>query len=186
LNEEQDPAAVEKVHSKFAGILMTGEDVRYIAVQKKPVINVSPDCVIVTNKRLVICRPRLLGGFDFEDHLWREVGDVHLEEGIIGGTLTIKTVGGKTIVVDYLPKAQARKTYSLAQEMEELVHEERRQRDLEDKRAAAGGVFLPNQGDKPAKDDPMQVLSKLKNLLDAGLITQEEYDKKKSEVLARM
>jgi hypothetical protein len=71
--------------------------------------------------------------------------------------------------------------------MEELVHEERRQRELEDKRAAAGGVFLQGAGGVPAaKEDPMQVLTKLKSLLDAGLITQAEYDKKKAEVLERM
>ncbi|RBC45355.1 hypothetical protein BRN12_04545, partial [Xanthomonas oryzae pv. oryzae] len=37
-----------------------------------------------------------------------------------------------------------------------------------------------------ASDDPVQVLSKLKQLLDAGLVTQEEFDAKKAEVLARL
>ena len=193
MNEEQDPAVVEKVHEKFSGILTTNEEVRYIAVQKKPVVNVSPDSVLLTNKRIVICKPRLLGGFEFEDYIWRDVGSVHLKEGLMGSTLSVKTVANKQIVVDYLPKAQARKTYSIAQEMEERVREERRQHDLEAKRAAAGGVVVqaplqhsPVPVVAPVKEDPMQVLSKLKNLLDAGLITQAEYDNKKSEVLARM
>ncbi len=38
----------------------------------------------------------------------------------------------------------------------------------------------------PAQDDPMEVLGKLKKLLDAGLIEQSEYDAKKKEVLARL
>ena len=45
LNEEQDPKAVEKIISKLNGLLMKGEEVIYIAVQKKPAINLSPDCV---------------------------------------------------------------------------------------------------------------------------------------------
>jgi hypothetical protein len=45
LNEDQDPKAIEKVAVKLNGILMTGEEVEYIAVQKKPAVNISPDCV---------------------------------------------------------------------------------------------------------------------------------------------
>lgn len=37
-----------------------------------------------------------------------------------------------------------------------------------------------------SKDDPMETLSKLKKLLDAGLIEQAEYDAKKAEILSRM
>lgn len=37
-----------------------------------------------------------------------------------------------------------------------------------------------------ATEDPMEVLGKLKKLLDAGLIEQAEYDAKKAEVLSRM
>ena len=35
-------------------------------------------------------------------------------------------------------------------------------------------------------DDPMEVLSKLKRMLDAGLIEQAEYDAKKAEILSRL
>lgn len=37
-----------------------------------------------------------------------------------------------------------------------------------------------------AKEDPLAVLKKLKEMLDAGLITQAEFDTKKTEILARM
>ena len=37
-----------------------------------------------------------------------------------------------------------------------------------------------------AKEDPIEVLGKLKKLLDAGLIEQAEYDAKKAEILSRM
>jgi membrane protease subunit (stomatin/prohibitin family) len=36
------------------------------------------------------------------------------------------------------------------------------------------------------RDDPLQTLKKLKDMLDAGLITQAEFDTKKTEILARM
>ena len=39
---------------------------------------------------------------------------------------------------------------------------------------------------QPATEDPMTVLTKLKQLQEAGLITQEQYDAKVSEVMSRM
>jgi len=38
----------------------------------------------------------------------------------------------------------------------------------------------------PSSEDTLQTLQKLKGLLDTGLITQEEYDTKKAEILSRM
>lgn len=49
----------------------------------------------------------------------------------------------------------------------------------------------PNQNNtqtppSPPQEDPMEVLGKLKKMLDAGLIEQAEYDAKKAEILSRM
>lgn len=123
-------------------ILTTGEEVSYIAVQKRPMVNVAPECVVLTSKRFILYMPKLLGGANFEDYIWRDLRDARLQEGFMGATLTMQTMGGKVIAVEYLPKAQARRLYAVAQEMEERVCEERRSRELEDKRAAAGGVIL--------------------------------------------
>ena len=38
----------------------------------------------------------------------------------------------------------------------------------------------------PSQEDPMEVLGKLKRMLDAGLIEQAEYDAKKAEILSKM
>jgi len=37
-----------------------------------------------------------------------------------------------------------------------------------------------------SQDDPMEKLAKLKNMVDGGLITEEEYNTKKGEILAKM
>jgi membrane protease subunit (stomatin/prohibitin family) len=56
----------------------------------------------------------------------------------------------------------------------------------------AGQVLNPaanteqNQNTNPKGEDPVEVLAKLKKLLDAGLIEQSEYDAKKAEILSRM
>jgi hypothetical protein len=186
-NEEQDPKVVEQVLSKVKHILTTGEEVKYIAVQKK-LVNISPDSVVLTNKRFIIYKPSLTG-ISFEDYPWRDLHDAKIKETLLGAWLSYQTVHGRFVSIDSLPKAQARRLYALSQEMEEKARVERRERELEDKRAAAGGVVVQSASalaPAPAVPDPLATLQKLKGMLDAGLISQAEYDQKKAEILAAM
>lgn len=192
LNEDQDPKAIEKIAGKLNGLLMNGEALEYIAVQKKPAVNLSPDCVALTNKRIIFCRPKTLGlSMEFQDYIWKDIHDCHMKEGILGAEFSIRTVKGQTNKIDYLPKAQARKLYTNAQEQEEKQREHRRQLELEDKRAAAGNISVTTatQSQPVAAqqaDDPLVALQKLKTLLDSNLIEQSEFDAKKAEILSRL
>ncbi len=190
LTEEQDPAQVQQVVAKVQQILTSGEEILYVAVQK-PLMIFSPDSVVLTNKRFIVYRPTLLGGANFQDYIWLDLHDARLSEGMINSTVTLQTFKGQFLSVGDLPKAQARKLYAFAQEMEERVREERRARDMEEKRAGAGGIVL--QGGLPTapapapapQEDPMQKLKKLKDMLDAGLITAQEYEAKKADILSK-
>src|SRR6201996_930941 len=139
LNEEQDPKTVEKIYLRLADLLTTGEETLYIAVQKKPVVNLFPDCVAITNKRVLFFTPANLGlSIKFIDFVWKDIVDVVIKEEIIGAIFTIRTTNGGEMGVDYLPKVQARKLYQYAQQRKEDEREARRQRDLEEKRAESG------------------------------------------------
>ena len=197
LNEEQNPSTVNRVYEKASQILTRNEEIVYIAVQKKPLnMNLSPDCIVLTTRRFIVYHPKVFGQVEFEDYIWRDLKDAQIKEGIIGATFTISTVRDEQFTVESLPKAQARHVYSFAQEMEENVLEERRLRDMEEKRAAAGGVMIqgmpqatPTSFQAPAASalpDPVEQLSKLKQMLDANLITAAEYEAKKNEILSRM
>ena len=192
LNENQDPKSVEKLLSKVSGLLTADEEVQYIAVQKKPVLNTSPDCVALTNKRVIFCRPKNFGlSMEFKDHQWKDVIDIHIKENMLGADFTIKTAKGSDLM-DYLPKDQARKLYQFGQGKEEEARDYRRQRDLEDKRAAAGGGIVVNAGAAPPPpplnnpDDPMEKLKKLKAMLEYELLTQTEYDERRATILATL
>lgn len=192
LGDEQDPSLVEKVVKKAKELLTKGEQIEYIGVQKKPLNNIAPDAVLLTNKRFMIVRPKIMG-MTFEDHLWREVANVHMSEQMFTATISCTIVGGKKLEIDSIPKKQARRIYGYAQEVEERMHEERRARDMEEKRAAAGGVVIQSPLSAPIHhpappmvDDPIAVLGKLKQMLDAGLIELSEYEAKKAEILGRM
>ena len=117
LNEDQDPKAIEKITSKLENLLMTNEEVGYIAVQKKPAITVFPDSVVVTNKRIIICKPKNLGlSMEFIDYDWNDVAGTFVKEGILGAEFTFNTKSDLTLNIDYLPKNQARKLYTFAKE----------------------------------------------------------------------
>ncbi|WP_419800433.1 PH domain-containing protein [Mucilaginibacter sp.] len=203
LKDQQEPKAVEKVYSRLNDLLNGGEEIIYIAVQKKPLVNITPDCVAITNKRIFFFTAANLGlSIKFIDFVWKDVIEVKLKEEILGAVFSIKTLNGAETSVDFLPKIQARKLYQYGQEREQTEREERRQRDMEEKRAASGTIhtdlprFAPTQiqlepvAPKPveeAKPDELTAkLKKLKMLFDNGLITQEEYNQKKLELLSEL
>lgn len=122
LNEDQDPKAIEKITSKLENILMTNEEVGYIAVQKKPAVTIFPDSIIATNKRIILCKPKNLGfSMDFIDYDWQDIAGSYVKEGILGSDFTFATKSDLTHTVDYLPKNQARKLYTFSKEQLELL-----------------------------------------------------------------
>jgi hypothetical protein len=214
LRDEQDPKAIEKVYTRLVDLLSTGEEIIYIAVQKKPLVNILPDCIAITNKRVLFFTPANLGlSIKFIDFVWKDIVDVYTKEEIIGAIFSVKTTNGAEMGVDYLPKVQARKLYQYAQERKEAEREARRQRELEEKRAESGSiqyeqhaqpqtpafeVAAPVQQTQPeVKPEPVaapqaevkpdvltEKLKKLKTLFDNGLISQEEYNQKKLDLLS--
>lgn len=203
LKDQQEPKAVEKVYSRLNDLLNAGEEIIYIAVQKKPLVNITPDCVAITDKRIFFFTAANLGlSIKFIDFVWKDVIEVRIKEELLGAVFSIKTLNGAETSVDFLPKVQARKLYQYGQEREQTEREDRRQRDMEEKRAASGTIhtdlprFVSTQNQpEPAAPKPVEEvkpdeltakLKKLKMLFDNGLITQEEYNQKKLELLSEL
>lgn len=208
LNEDQDPDAVNRIYARVIDILTDQEEIEYIAVQKKPIVTIAPDCVVLTNRRVILFRPKPLGGWDMRDSKWLDIGDARIKEGIVGSTLTFFTVGGGQETIDYLPKRQARMLYRIAQQREEFVFELRRQRRMEETRAGASQVVINNQGAAtpvaqptdsaiPAQAsssssgggaavDPVARLQQAQQMLQAGLITDDEFAEVKKKILGSL
>jgi hypothetical protein len=205
LHEQQDPKAVEKVYTRLVELLPPGEDTLYIATQKKPLVNLLPDCIVITNRRVLFFTPANLGlSLKFVDFVWKDIADVNMKEEIIGSVFTIKTTQGAEMSVDYLPKVQGRKLYQFSQECRE---NERKREELHkvqntpfmsfDSPApqsfAAPVAPIPPPAPAPEPvvveqkpDELTEKLKKLKTLFDNGLISQEEYNQKKLELLSEL
>ncbi len=184
-----EPKTLVKVREQVTDLLTSGESVEFICMQAKPVA-IKADAVVVTNKRLMVCHPKMLGRFEFEDMLWRELGDAHIKENIIGSTFTMKHHSGKVVEIGMLSKPDARQLYRIAQEREEEAEETRRKREMEERSAGAMNITMaaPQTSAPPPEpaNDPVARLSKLKQMLDAGLIDQADFDKRKAEILSEL
>ncbi|WP_113654404.1 PH domain-containing protein [Pedobacter namyangjuensis] len=204
LSDEQDPKAVEKVIGKLNDLLTSGEELLYLAVQKKPAVNLLPDSIAISNKRIFYCEPGNLGlTMNFKDISWKNVKEVSFKEGLLGSKFICVPQSGENIVTDFIPKAQVRKLHQAANEQLEQYKELLRQQKLEENRATASAINVPPVAESffqapieieeavviaPAQieepeDETTLKLRKLKTLYDKQLITLDEYESKKSAIL---
>ena len=211
LNEDQDPKAIEKITSKLENLLMSNEEVGYIAVQKKPAITVFPDSIVVTNKRIILCKPKNLGlSMEFMDYDWDDIAGTFVKEGFLGSDFSFSTKTDLTHTVEYLPKNQARRLYTYAKEQldilkngaseninpvsnitveveevqtEEVTHFAEIISSVQNTELEEALPFQEKKLSEFSKDELFDKLNNYKKLLDNGLILQGEYDKLKNEIL---
>lgn len=201
LSDEQDPKAVEKVLGKLNDMLTASEELIYLAVQKRPAVNLLPDCIAVSTKRIFYCTPGNLGfTMNFKDISWKSIKEVSFKEEIFGSKFICVPLQGENIVTEYIPKVQARKLYQAAYEQLEGFKEEQRLAELEERRSSTSPVTVNTVPAEPVHEERIVVspsfahaeepedettlkLRKLKTLYDKHLITQEEYEAKKADIL---
>lgn len=183
ITDDQDPKTVEKIVGKLTDLLTTGEEILYIAVQKKPAVTLLPDSISVTNKRIFYCEPGNLGlTMNFKDISWKSVKEVSFKEEFFGAKFICVPQHGENIVTDYIPKVQARKLHQSVNEQLENFKESNRE-SFSEPAIPQQAVFIEEPVPAPAEDEMTIKLKKLKSLFDQHLITQEEYEAKKSSIL---
>jgi hypothetical protein len=181
IQDEQDPETVGKLHKKLITLMTSGEDLMYLAIQKKPVGNIAPDCIAITNKRIVFCKQKNLGlSMDFVDYYWKNIVDCILKEGLLGADIKVKTKDGSLLEMDYLPKSQARRLYAISKEQIDLNKDSKI--IVEEEKI----IDEPIPIEQTPEDRTTEVLTKLKKLYEAGLITQQEFETKKNEILMNL
>ena len=185
-----------RLDEEIGSILTSGETILAIATQNPINSPINRDSAVVTSRRFIIYRPRLLGRMDLEDVLWQDVTDVRLSSKMLGAILEVTArkrlpsgaVEAAEHRIEGLDRAAARKVYAVAQEMEEQWREKNRVRQMEEERARSGGVYLGGAHAPTAAPAPSveERLRKLKSLHEQGLITDAEYESRKSQIIAEL
>jgi len=204
ISEGQDPEMVLTIAERVRAILTSAETLRFIVVQQRPLVNISPDAVVITSRRLIFYRPKLLGRFEFEDYLLFDLFNAHVDQRFMTSVFTAQHTSGQLLRMEWLPKTGALKLYRLTQEIEEHARLARLQLDLETRRAGAANININNAlppppptssgieatvvstGQSGSSSDLKQRLQTLKEMADAGLVTQAEYEERKRQILAEL
>jgi len=171
-----------------------------------------PDCIAVSTRRIFYCEPANFGiTMNFTDISWKSIKEVSFKEELFGSKFICVPQHGENIITEYIPKVQARKLYQAAYEQLEGFKEQQRLIEVEEKRphqpvmtidipseevpAAEPATFTepaPTEVSAPytapapveePEDETTLKLRKLKTLYDKQLITQDEYEAKKADIL---
>lgn len=202
IKDQQDPKTVEKVISKLKDLLIFKEELIYLAVQKKPVINLMPDSIVISNKRIFYCQPSNWGlTMNFKDIAWKSIKEVSFKEEFFTSKFICVPQQGQSIVTNFIPKLQTRKLYQAATQQLHAYKELLRRQLLEENKVAdrlfnntsnpqAGQTIedVPPVNETRPKTDEIEdettaKLRKLKILFDKQLINKDEYESKKAAIL---
>jgi hypothetical protein len=196
---------LQKALTHLQSVLIPGEQVEAWAVQRRLYALTHRRMLIAASSGRLLCIARsLLGGFDLQDLRWQDLEQVHLRVGIFAADLTVHVgnagdlasqgrSGGQVLEFHGLRKAQAQAVYRICQSQDQAWREKRRVRELEELRARAGGIQLGNAGGgmtsaspapSGAPGDAMRRLQEAKQMLDARLITDAEYEAIKARIFA--
>ena len=129
---------------------------------------------VFTDKRILFYRHSGFFSLKLKDFSWQDIRNVNKEEGLISGEMEFEMVGGSRSEILYMPTGAVRKMYPIVRELVAKAHE-----SLQQPPAIVQQVSGP-------QEDFMAKLKQLKEMLDAGLIRQSEYDSKKTDILSRM
>ncbi len=162
LNEEQDESTSRKLVAALAGKLELGEVVKAVSVQKKPVLNLTPDALVATTEQLLIVRDFIIGK-NVEAIAYADLVIVSVTRELLGATVHLETCDRRKRAIESLPKESA-------EQVVRWVRARKQQLSAKPLETAA-------------QNDPLARLKKLKKLLDQGLITAADYEAKKGEIL---
>ncbi len=155
--------------------------------------------VAATSGRLIVITRHLIGGFDVSDIRWQDLEEVTLRVGIFGADLSIRagkasdlasqgSTGSRRLDFNGLRKDQAQAVYRICQAQDQAWREKRRVRELEELRARSGGIQVSSSPGMPpgptVGSDPVRRLQEAKQMLDAKLITDAEYEAIKAKIVA--
>ena len=193
---------VDKAYAKLQDTLMEGEGLISKGVDCRPFALFSRRQVFgITNSRVIRLERGLLGGFKMKDFQWKDLKDAQVSEYVLssfcGSSLTFRA---QFMKIEVHPSVNiATEMYKVSQKEEQAWEEKRRVREMEETRAAAGGVMFAGGGIPSAQTPAPQAtqsyeslsnsvadeLIKLKKLMDQGIISDVEFNEMKSKLLSK-
>jgi hypothetical protein len=187
---------LERPLAELRSVLIPGETLEAWAVQRRIyALNHRRVLLGATSGRLIVLARRLLGGFDVTTVRWQDLEEVTLSVGMLSANLGVRAgkatdlasfgaQGAQRIEFTGLRKTQAQAVYRICQAQDQAWREKRRVRELEELRARSGGIQVGTAPAAAAESDTVRRLKEAKEMLDAGLITDAEYEAIKAKIVS--
>ena len=190
---------LEKPLAQLRSVLIPGETLEAWAIQMRLfALQHRRQLIGATSGRLVVLTRRLLGGFDLTSIRWQDLEEVTLHVGIVSADLGLRagkaadlaslgSQSSQSVQFVGLRKEQSQAVYRICQAQDQAWREKRRVRELEELRARSGGIQVTSTPSAPAaagESDAVRRLQEAKQLLDAKLITDAEYEAIKAKIIS--
>jgi Bacterial PH domain len=194
-----DEPGLERALAQLRSVLIPGETVEACAVQMRLFALLHRrQLIAATSGRLVVLTRKLLGGFDVTTIRWQDLEEVTLHVGMLSADLAVRagkatdlaslaTSGAQRVEFRGLRRDQAQAVYRICQSQDQAWREKRRVRELEELRARSGGIQVsqaPVGAGGAPESGAVRRLQEAKEMLDARLITDAEYEAIKAKIIS--
>ena len=197
---QQEEPGVESAISQMRSMLIEGETLEAWAIQRRLFALLHRRTIIAaTSGRFIGITRGLFGGFNPVDFRWQDLKEAKIKVGIFGASLTLRagsssdlalaSSGGSNYEFEGLRQQQAQELYRICQAHDQAWREKRRVRELEELRAKSGGIQIssgatvPPAPDSSNTSDSVKRLQQAKQMLDAKLISDAEYQAIKARII---
>jgi len=197
----QDESGAERALEFLRSVLIPTESLEAWAIQRRVfALTHRRLLVAATSGRLILITRHLLGGFDVSDMRWQDLEEVTLHVGVFGADLVVRAgraadlasegaSGARRLEFQGLRKEQAQAVYRICQSQDQSWREKRRVRELEELRARSGGIQVSSSAPVGAagggaQSEAVRRLQEAKQMLDARLITDSEYEAIKARIVS--
>jgi hypothetical protein len=190
-----------KALATLKSLLTSGETLEAWAAQRRIyALTHRRLCIAATSGRFISLNRRLIGGYESTDIRWQDLRETHISAGLLAADLTlvaqvssdlnITSEPNRVLVFEGLNKDQAQAMYRICQQHDQVWREKRRVRELEELRAKSGGVQFSGGG-YPAADssggtesEPARRLRQAREMLEAKLISDAEFESIKAKIVS--
>ena len=194
-----DEAGLERPLAQLRSVLIPGETVEAWAIQMRPFALTHRRLLIAaTSGRLIVLSRKLLGGFDVTTIRWQDFEEVTLRVGMLSADLAVRAgkatdlaslgaPGSQRVEFRGLRRGEAQAVYRICQSQDQAWREKRRVRELEELRARSGGIQVSPgtlAGGAATESDAVRRLQEAKQLLEARLISDAEYEAIKAKIIS--
>ena len=196
-----DDLGLSAALATLTGLLTSGETLEAWAAQRRLyALSHRRALIAATSGRFISLKRRLFGGYDSADIRWQDLKETRISAGIIAADLILIAQSSSDLNIgaevnrvwsfEGLHKDQAQAMYRICQQHDQVWREKRRVRELEELRAKSGGVQISGQPAYSSTDaagaesEPARRLRQAREMLEAKLISDSEFESIKAKIVS--